>query len=208
MTHEPTVYVVEDDDIIRDLVAELCRSVGFAAETFESGDAFLAALPVSEPGCIILDVRMPGISGLELQGELQRLGVTLPVIIITAYGSTQIAVRAMKAGAHDFVEKPIDHQLLLDAVNRAVADSTQRTRERTDLDQIQGRLDRLTARERDVLGRLVEGLMNKQIAHDLGITQRTVEVHRSRIMEKMEARSLAGLLRDVLSLDPLYSGKP
>jgi FixJ family two-component response regulator len=174
---------------------------------FESGNRFLDAMPVYGPGCILLDVRMPGISGLDLQTIVAKESRDLPVIIVTAHGDTQMAVRAMKEGAFDFIEKPINNQILLDTVNKALEESARLGSEMSEQAAIQTRLDLLTPRENDVLLMIAKGKLNKQIAFDLGITQRTVEVHRARVMEKMQAKTVADLLRTVMSLES-FSGKP
>lgn len=200
-TEEPTVFVVEDDETNRQLMKDLFESVDLRVELFPSGDAFLAAMPVRGPGCILLDVRMPGISGLDLQSRLSQQKLDLPIIIVTAHGDTQMAVRAMKEGAFDFVEKPINNQILLDTVNKALNESRRIGTEFREQESIQKRLDLLTPRETDVLRMIAQGKLNKQIAFELGITQRTVEVHRARVMEKIQAKTVADLLRTVMSLD-------
>ena len=204
---EPIVYVVEDDEINRELMKDLFESVDLRVEAFETGNMFLEALPVNGPGCILLDVRMPGISGLDLQAMLSKERLDLPIIIVTAHGDTQMAVRAMKEGAFDFVEKPINNQLLLETTNKAIEKSRKLSAEHAEQDDIQKRVDLLTPRESDVLEMIALGKLNKQIAFDLGITQRTVEVHRARVMEKMQAKTVADLLRTVMSLDT-FTGKP
>lgn len=200
-SENPTVYVVEDDEANRELMRDLFESVDLRVELFPSGDAFLAAMPVRGPGCILLDVRMPGISGLDLQARLSDAKLDLPIIIVTAHGDTQMAVRAMKEGAFDFVEKPINNQILLDTVNKALTESRRMGAEIREQESIQKRLDLLTPRETDVLRMIAQGKLNKQIAFELGITQRTVEVHRARVMEKIQAKTVADLLRTVMSLD-------
>jgi two-component system, LuxR family, response regulator FixJ len=200
-TEEPTVFVVEDDETNRQLMKDLFESVDLKVELFPSGDAFLAAMPMRGPGCILLDVRMPGISGLDLQSKLSEQKLDLPIIIVTAHGDTQMAVRAMKEGAFDFVEKPINNQVLLDTVNKALTESRRIGAEIREQESIQKRLDLLTPRETDVLRMIAQGKLNKQIAFELGITQRTVEVHRARVMEKIQAKTVADLLRTVMSLD-------
>jgi len=207
LSTEPTVYVVEDDEASRELLKDLCESVDLNVITFESGNAFLDALPVPSPGCILLDVRMPGISGLDLQEKLSASPSSLPIIIVTAHGDTQMAVRAMKEGAFDFVEKPINNQTLLETVDKAINESIKLKASLGQQEDVQQRLDTLTPRERDVLDMIAEGKLNKQIAFDLGITQRTVEVHRARVMEKMQAKTVADLLRTVMSLDA-FSANP
>ncbi len=207
MTGEPTVYVVEDDEINRELMKDLFESVDLSVKTYPSGNDFLDALPVEGPGCILLDVRMPGISGLDLQTKLAEQPSRLPIIIVTAHGDTQMAVRAMKEGAFDFVEKPINNQMLLEVAHKAIDKSRQLISDLDFQEEIQDRMNLLTPREKDVLEMIAQGKLNKQIAFDLGITQRTVEVHRARVMEKMQARTVADLLRTVMSLDT-FAGKP
>ena len=206
MAEEATVYVVEDDEASRELMKDLFESVDLNVLTFNSGNDFLDALPVESPGCILLDVRMPGISGLDLQAKLNSEPSSLPIIIVTAHGDTQMAVRAMKEGAFDFVEKPIYNQLLLETVDKAINESNKLKDALGHQDDIRQRLTSLTPRERDVLEMIAKGKLNKQIAFDLGITQRTVEVHRARVMEKMKAKTVADLLRTVMSLDS-FSGR-
>ncbi len=205
--NEPIVYVVEYDEINRELMKDLFESVDIRVDAFETGNAFLDALPVNGPGCILLDVRMPGISGLDLQAMLSKERLDLPIIFVTAHGDTQMAVRAMKEGAFDFVEKPINNQLLLETTNKAIEKSRKLGAEHAERDDIQKRVDLLTPRESDVLEMVVLGRLNKQIAFDLGITQRTVEFHRTRVMKKMQAKTAPDLLRTVMSLDT-FTGQP
>ena len=207
MANEPTVYVVEDDVASRELMTDLFESVDLNVVTFNNGNDFLQSFPVPAPGCILLDVRMPGISGLDLQTTLAETPSSLPIIIVTAHGDTQMAVRAMKEGAFDFVEKPINNQILLETVDKAINESEKLTRSLGQQEEIRQRLENLTPREHDVLNMIAKGKLNKQIAFDLGITQRTVEVHRARVMEKMKAKTVADLLRTVMSLDS-FTGKP
>ena len=207
MANEPTVYVVEDDVASRELMTDLFESVDLNVVTFNNGNDFLQSFPVPAPGCLLLDVRMPGISGLDLQTKLAETPSSLPIIIVTAHGDTQMAVRAMKEGAFDFVEKPINNQILLETVDKAINESEKLTRSLGQQEEIRQRLENLTPREHDVLNMIAKGKLNKQIAFDLGITQRTVEVHRARVMEKMKAKTVADLLRTVMSLDS-FTGKP
>ena len=204
---EQMIYVVEDDDSSRALLQDLFTSVDLSVETFASAGEFLDILPLCRRGCIILDVRMPGMSGLELQQELARRSATLPVIIVTAHGDTAMAVRAMKAGAFDFIEKPIDNQALLDTVQKALLQSAKDAVKKAAYAEIMEKLDTLTQRESDVLGLIIDGELNKQIAFKLNISQRTVEVHRSNVMEKMEAKSPADLVRMVMTVKRL-TGNP
>ena len=194
----PTVFVVDDDAAVRDALALLLRSVGLRAETYGSAADFLAAHDPGRPGCLLLDIRMPGMGGLDLQRELIAHGSIVPVISITGHGDVTMAVRALQDGAVDFVQKPFRDQDLLDRVQNAIeldaksrADLARRT-------EILERMGTLTARESEVMERVVEGSPNKAIAYDLGISERTVEVHRARVMEKMQASSLPHLVRMVL----------
>jgi two-component system response regulator FixJ len=196
----PTVYIVDDDDAIRSALRLLLKSVGLAAATVPSAQEFLATYDPQQPGCLILDVRMPGMSGLELQQQLNLRGAIIPVIFITGHGDVPMAVEAMQQGAFDFLQKPFRDQDLIERIQRALAkDQTGRTelRERT---RIKERLESLTAREREVLELVTNGKPNKIMAADLGVSQRTVEIHRARVMEKMGAASLAQLVRMVLDL--------
>lgn len=196
---EPTVYVVDDDEAVRNALRSLLDSVRLPVATYASAQEFLDAYDPARGGCLVVDLRMPGISGLELQERLVARGVTLPVIIITGHAEVATAVRAMKAGAVDFFEKPFSQQDLLDRIQHALArDARQRAEQAQRADVLQ-RLDRLTPREQAVLRRVVEGKANKVIAGELGISIKTVEAFRSKLMEKMEARSLAELVRLVLT---------
>ncbi|HSD42212.1 MAG TPA: response regulator transcription factor [Burkholderiales bacterium] len=199
---EPTVYVIDDEPAIRDSLAMLLRSVGLPSRTFPTAPAFLEAFDGAAPGCAIADVRMPGMSGLELQEALRARAARLPVIIITGHGDIAMAVRAMKAGAADFIEKPFNEQVLLDAVHRALAqnraDAPSAGANRT---EIEARVATLTPREREVMLLIAEGRPNKVVATRLGLSTRTVEVHRAKVMEKMSARSLAELVRMAIACD-------
>lgn len=192
---DQTVFVVDDDAAVRDALGWLIKSVGLKVETFGSAQEFLEKLNPKRAGCVVLDVRMPGMSGLELQERLTQDKVTLPVIIVTGHGDVPMAVRAVKSGAFDFIEKPFNDQVLLDRIQQALKRfvETRKTEEqRSDVD---GRLRSLTPREREVLGMVVSGNPNKVIASQLGISCRTVEIHRGRVMEKMRASSLSELVR-------------
>ncbi len=191
----PTVFVVDDDEGIRQIIVDLVKTVGLQSQTFENGDDFLAAYQPTVPGCVILDVRMPGTSGLEIQKKLQEQPVPPPVIVLTGYGDIPMTVEAMRTGAHEFVEKPFRAQDLLDSIQNCLrADSENRERHRTKT-AIATRLESLTERERTVLEMVVEGLSNKEIARALDTSPRTVEVQRMRMMKKMEASSIAGLVQ-------------
>lgn len=202
---ETTVFVVDDDEAVRDSLAAVLEAEGFAVETYGSGPDFLDAVDVRRRGCLLVDVHMPGMTGLELHKTLADRGATLPVVVITGYGDVTTAVKAMKAGALDFIEKPVEPQQLVDTVRRILAVQRKAARADTAVADIAGRLERLTPRERDVLEHLVAGAQNKVIAHELGISPRTVEIHRARVMEKMEARHLSELVRMALAAGVLDS---
>jgi len=192
---EPVVFIVDDDASVRDSLKLLARSVGLQAETFESGRAFLTAYDPDRWGCLVLDVRMPGMSGLELQDQLLEMGATLPIVFVTAHGDIPMAVQAMQAGAVDFIQKPFRDQELIDKVQHAIEHHRRLLQAVTDIDAIRARRDSLTPREREVMELVVQGMANKVIAIDLGISQRTVEIHRARVMEKMQAESLSQLVQ-------------
>jgi FixJ family two-component response regulator len=195
---EPVVYVVDDEPAIRDSLALLLRSVGLASRAFPSAPAFLDGFDPAAPGCLVADVRMPGMSGLELQAELARRGSTLPVIIITAHGDVATTRSALKGGAVDFIEKPIDDEALVAAIAAALdRDARERGRARAAAGTAE-RLARLTAREREVLALVAEGRHNREIAVALGISPRTVEVYKARMMEKLQVRRVPDLVRLVL----------
>jgi FixJ family two-component response regulator len=190
----PTVFVVDDDASVRGAVARLLHSAGYQTETFASAEGFLAQSRFDAPGCILLDVRMPGLNGLELQQALAAADRQLPIVFITGHGDVPMSVRAMKAGAEDFLPKPFDDEELLNAVAQALNKSQREQNERTEVAEIRKRLSSLTPREREVLCHVVAGQLNKQIAADLSIAEKTIKVHRARVMEKMGASSLAGLV--------------
>jgi FixJ family two-component response regulator len=189
------VYVVDDDDSVRRALARLIRSMGLRVETFPSAEAFLAHERADLPSCLILDVRLPGPSGLDLQATLAPAQSTLPIIFITGHGTVPTSVRAMKGGAIDFLQKPFDDQELIDGIRRALSRSRAARAEGTRRAAIQRRLAGLTPREREVLRLVVAGRVNKRIAADLGAAEKTIKVHRGRVMKKMEAESVADLVR-------------
>jgi two-component system response regulator FixJ len=201
MADAPLVHVVDDDEAVRDSLALLLESSGMSARTYDSAAAFLKALPNLASGCVLTDVRMPDLDGLELQRRLMELGVQMPVIVMTGHGDVPIAVEALKAGAADFLEKPFDDAQLLAAVSSALAASQRAQDEQAALAGIARRLTSLTPREREVLDRLVAGQPNKTIAYDLGSSPRTVEVHRARVMEKMGVRNLPELVRMTIAAE-------
>jgi|SRR4051812_44126920 two-component system response regulator FixJ len=194
-----TVIIVDDDADVRDSLQALLQSAGYKARLFDSAGALLASFQPDEAGCIIADIRMPDMDGLTLQSKLTEQKNTLPVIIITGHGDVPLAVRAMKAGALDFIEKPFDDDRLLDSVRRALDRTREGRNQAATMQVVSERLSSLTPRELDVLKLLVAGNPNKVVAHQLDISPRTVEVHRGHLMEKMQARSLSDLVRMALS---------
>jgi two-component system response regulator FixJ len=191
----PTVFVVDDDPAMRASLRWLIESVGLSVRTYATAQEFLGCYEPGVPGCLVLDVRMPGMSGLDLQAELAARQINLPVLIITGYAEVPVAVRAMKAGAFDFIEKPFSDQTLLDRIRKAIAIDRKARRAQEERAQVRKRMTQLTPREHDVMERVVEGSSNKVIAGELNVSAKTVEVHRKRVMEKMGAHSLAELIR-------------
>ncbi|MGD8698517.1 MAG: response regulator transcription factor [Gemmatimonadales bacterium] len=198
---KPTVFIVDDDRGVLDSLKFLMRSVGLSAETYQSAIEFLAAFDPERPGCLVLDVRMPEMSGLELQERLVSMGSNLPIIFITAHGDVPMAVQAVKAGAVDFVQKPFRDQELIDKIQSALKQDAELRQQIADREDIQDRIESLTPRELEVMHLVVAGKPNKVIAHSLEISQRTVEIHRSRVMEKMQARSVPHLVQMVIRAD-------
>lgn len=192
---EGIVFVVDDDDPVRRALERLIRSVGLPVEAFASAQELLERDLPEGPACVVTDVRMPGLSGLDLQQELSRLGRPMPIVFMTGHGTVPMSVRAMKAGAVDFLQKPVDEQLLLDAIHHALERSGREREESGRQEGIRARIDTLTAREREVFELVVRGLLNKQIAAELGASEKTIKVHRARVMQKMRADSLADLVR-------------
>jgi len=197
---KPTVFIVDDDTAVRDALKFLMRSVGRPVETFGSATEFLDAYRDDRPGCLVLDIRLPGMSGLELQEKLIERRAIVPIIFITGHGDVPMAVEAMQAGALDFLQKPFRDQDLLDRINQALEKDAANRQALKELNAIRERLASLTAREREVMNLVVHGKANKVIAGDLKLSQRTVEIHRARVMEKMEARSLADLVKMAIDL--------
>lgn len=202
MQREPLVYVVDDDAAVLDAIRMLLRSVGLRAATYTSATDFLAAFDSDQPGCLVLDIRMPVMSGIELQERLHEMGAMIPIVFVTAHGDIPMAVQAVKAGALDFIPKPFRDQDLLDRVQQAIELDLQHRNELSDRAELLRRHATLTAREREVFRLVAAGKANKVIAADLGISQRTVEIHRGRVMEKMQARSLPQLVRIALQIQP------
>jgi two-component system, LuxR family, response regulator FixJ len=196
----PVVFVVDDDDAVRGSLRLLLKSVGLAAQPFGSAQDFLEHYSPDQPGCLVLDVRMPGMSGLELQQQLNVRGAVIPVIFITGHGDVPMAVEAMQHGAFDFLQKPFRDQDLIDRIQRALEKDRGYRQELRKREQIRERRDSLTPREQEVLELVTSGKANKVMAADLGVSQRTVEIHRARVMEKMGAASLAQLVRMVIDL--------
>jgi RNA polymerase sigma factor (sigma-70 family) len=189
------VFIVDDDDAVRRALERLIRSVGLEVETFASGQDFLRRDPPARPACLVTDVRMPGLSGLELQQELTKAGLSMPMIFMTGHGTVPMSVRAMKAGAVDFLQKPVDEQQLLDVIHKALERGAREREERIRQAEIRTRMDLLTPREKEVFELVVRGMLNKQIAAELGASEKTIKVHRARVMQKMQADSLADLVR-------------
>ena len=194
MADEP-IFVVDDDDAVRESLAALLETAGYRTEAYASGTAFLEALDAVAGACVVLDIRMPGPDGLEVQRRLNARGAPLPVVIVTGHGDVAMAVQAMRAGAVDFIEKPVARDRLLESVARAVDAGRSARRDATERAAIAARLETLTAREREVLRQLVIGHSNKVAAHALGISPRTIEIHRRNVMAKLAARSLSHLVR-------------
>jgi two-component system, LuxR family, response regulator FixJ len=197
---EPLIYVVDDDDGVRDSLSILIESAGFHVQAFESAAAALTRCQAHKPACVLTDVRMPGMDGLEFQSKLVECGIEVPVIIMTGHGDVPLAVRAMKIGASDFIEKPFSDDVILASIADAIAKSRGHTAKNPVDAELRARLESLTAREREVLDLLVAGHPNKVVAYRLDISPRTVEIHRARVMEKMRAKSLPELVKMAIVL--------
>jgi len=203
---QPMVFVVDDDEAVRSALKLLLKSVGLTATALPTAQQFLATYDPLQPGCLVLDVRMPGMSGLELQEHLNLKGAVIPVIFITGHGDVPMAVEAMQQGAFDFLQKPFRDQDLIDRIQKALAKDKQNRAELGERSRNRERFESLTPREREVLALVASGKPNKVMAGDLGLSQRTVEIHRARVMEKMGVSSLAQLVRIVMDLNS--AGKP
>lgn len=202
MSDQPTtVFVVDDDEPVRDAVAMLLETVDLPCETFASAQDFLDAYDASRTGCLVLDIRMPGMSGLELQERLIELQAPVPIVFITGHGDIPMAVEAMKRGALDFIRKPFRDQELLDRIQEALSVDEAQRAEQAGLEEVRARVATLTPREREVFQRVADGQANKVVAIDLGISERTVEIHRSQVMQKTGARTLADLVRMKITLE-------
>jgi len=205
MKNKPTIFIIDDDEGIRDGLTMLLESIGQECCSFESGIAFLKAYNKNMSGCIVLDIRMPKMSGLELQRKLKELKCLLPMIFITGHGDIPMAVEAMRLGALDFVRKPFNEQDLIDRINEALESDEKRNNEAIGEHNIKSKFESLSSREKEVLERVAKGLMNKVIAAELSISERTVEVHRSHVMDKLGVKTLAELVRVKVKLEGIES---
>ncbi len=195
MHQDKTVFVVDDDQAMRNSLKWLIESIGMNVETYDSADAFIEGYYPGRSGCLLLDVRMPGMSGLDLQEHFLRENIRIPIIIITGHGDVPMAVRAMKSGAVDFIEKPFNDEILLDSIRNALTLDQELRNEQAQRAEIAARLAHLTPRELEVMGMVTSGQSNKEIATRLGVSAKTVEAHRARVMDKMQADSLADLVK-------------
>jgi FixJ family two-component response regulator len=203
-TAVPTVFIIDDDRGMRQAIQDLVESVGLRAEAFATGQDFLRKRPTSDPSCLVLDVRLPQMSGLDLQRQLAEAGVQIPIIFITAHGDIPMSVRALKSGAVEFLTKPFRDQDLLDAIQQALQRDSAAREQQAEIHDLKERHQLLTVREREVMTLVVSGMLNKQIASEIGASEATVKIHRGHVMQKMQAGSVAELVRmvDKLKLSP------